>query len=378
MKNYYLLRAIGNVLRAILLVVAVMAIVIALLWPCFGERINSYDDKVIRAYERTYQFSLQQAKDLESNTPLEAIAAYRSFLDDAESIHKNDRLYSLKRSAFKNLGMLLRKQGRNLQALELAKQWAEHDERDISALVERGLALYGVEEFQLRGRQTLANLYKRFPESKLIADAYSSVYINDGDFTSAFLVLANNHKLAMQQDFPQLGWEIFWSSGGDFDATKSKSVWGRIDSTQNIQIRLPVPLDASVIRIDVPASLAIALVKPTLYLYENQRLKRSLQLWQLPLTLKQLNLGDASLFADGGDDPFFAWSLPNNFKKPGRSLVFKAGLSHPISKHLLSLSSNHPSLIERELRALGETDAINLLVRIVAGEVLSTSESNSK
>ena len=362
MKYYRLLKAVGNGFRFVLLIMALIGIAVLLKWPSSMHSLNHYDDKIINAYERTHNNAFLNASELQQNNPDAAIQAYQTFLDGVTLVDKGDRLYPLKRKALRNLLSLLRAEKQPEDALYWARLWVATDELDVYAQVQLGLALYQVQQTKPQALQLLAGLFKRFPESKLIAEAYATVLLEDGVPIAAFDVLIKNYRLQAAQEFPLFGWEVFWGFGDGFLAANRKQVWAQISSAEVITIKMDVPVQASEYRIDVPASLGIVILDPSLQVYRNHQKTRSTAIWQRPLVLKQMVLHNNTLIADGGDDPFFAWQLPESFRAKKDQLIFRARLAHLPSDILIKLiASEQVTDIEQNVLRSGDTKTLALI-----------------
>ena len=367
MKYYRLLKNVGNGFRLILLILALIGTALLIKWPYSLQGINRYDDKVIRTYEKTHQSAYLRASELELIDPNTAIDAYENFLVGAERINKDDRLYPLKRKAFRNLLFLLSATEQFEKKLYWANLWAKTDARDVYAQVQYGLALYKTKKNKARAVQLLTGLFQKFPESKLIADAYANILLDGGALDESFAVLIENYRLQLAQKFTPFGWEIFWGFGDGFLASNRKSVWAKITSSGVVTIAMEVPLQATEYRIDVPASLGIVVLDPTLSVYRNQQQIKSTAIGEHSLVLKQMVLRNNALTADGGDDPFFAWKLPASFRKNGDKLVFQAELRHSPSKLLTRLiTSARVADIEQSLLQSNDLDTLALLRNLKA------------
>ena len=364
MKYYRLLKLIGNGFRLALFALAAIGAVLLIKWPSSIQSINKYNDKIIKLYEKTHRTSFLKASELQQDRPLAAIEAYESFLKEVALVDKGDRLYPLKRKALRNLLSLLNATKQPEKALYWARLWVEMDDLDIYAQVQLGQALHKTKETKAQAVQLLASLFQRFPESKLIAEAYASILLDDRETAAAFDVLIKNHRLQTAQNFIRFGWEVFWGFGDGFVAANRKQVWAKISTSTSavVTFKMNVPIQATEYRVDVPASMGIVILNPSLQVYRNHQQIRSTAIWEQSLVLKQMVLNNNALIADGGADPFFAWELPADFRTTGDQLVFKAELQHLPSDILVKLlASEQGADIEQNLLHSGDSKTLALL-----------------
>ena len=385
MSNYRTLKLLGNSVRLLLLILALLGIALLLLWPSLELHLNRVDNRLIRNYEQRIDNLFYKATSRELTRPKKAAKAYQELLTELNSVHKTDRAYEIKRHALKKYILLLRRNGHYKKSLVWSKKWLAEDQRDLFAATQVGISYSLVKGEEENADTLLTTLYKRFPESKLVADAYADILISKGKLVKGISVLKTNHQLRARQALPTRGWEYFWHSGNGFSAKRSKRAKVNINSPSqdlnntstatlgNLMLPLNIPCGVDELRIDLPSKIALSLSNPRLSVIEHGQLTTLHKLNVNSLTLNQMTTHEQVISSKGSDDPFFYWPALKNSIGCDKQLFLVAELSLPYSENLLGLAnSEQAESIYQKLLSSNQRDTAAFFKRAKSKHIETT------
>lgn len=300
----------GLLTRIILVIGFFLAIGTLLLWQ-FGEKwINRFDAYIINKYQEYYELRLSEAVTEISNKTEEGQILLEQLINDLDGIQKRDRLEHLKRSAFAKMVKTLKATGKRDQALAWAERWTKFDGLDLYAQLELSRLLYDIPERRKEGLELLDDLYRKLPESSLIAGEHAKRLYESGDMVGAFLSVYNIYQI--QDSLSGHFWQIFWDTGLGFNESQRKDVMPLVDANGNLTISIEILRGVKKLRIDPPISSRIVISDPKLIRNDSGQ-DHVLNICNESLGLSEMTHNGMELITTGGNDPYFYWTLPTKF-----------------------------------------------------------------
>ena len=304
------IKRVGNLARIILVIGFFLALGMLLLWQ-FGEKwITQFDAYIINKYQGFYEVRLSEALTEIASKPEEGKVLLEKLMSDLDDIQKRDRLEHLKRSAFAKLVETLKATGQRDKALAWAEKWTKFDRLDLYAQLELSRILYDSPERRKEGLALLEDLYRKLPESSLIAGEQAKRLYESGDMVGAFISAYNLYQ--NQDSLSGHYWQIFWDTGLGFNEAQRKDVMPLVDANGNLTISIEILSGVQKLRIDPPISSRIVISNPKLIRNDGSR-DHVLDICNESLGLSDMTQNGMELITTGGNDPYFYWTLPNEF-----------------------------------------------------------------
>lgn len=171
-------------------------------WQLQANWINQVDglfrDRYL--YQPEIRFERLLADYEQTGNDEAAVHDLKGLLQDLHAVQKGDAVAHIKRVAFAQLVLVLRRQQRITDALTWTGRWLTFDSRDLDGLLNRALLLMTEPDTRAEAQFQLALLKDRFPHSLAVANGTATAYASIGQLGRAFIafvpfVAANDNPL---------------------------------------------------------------------------------------------------------------------------------------------------------------------------------------
>ncbi len=158
-------------------------------WQLQANWINQVDglfrDRYL--YQPEIRFDNLVASYEQTGNDESAVHDLKELLADLHAVQKGDEVAHIKRVAFGQLVLILRRQQRIADALIWTGRWLTFDSRDLNGLLIRALLLMTVPDTRAEAEFQLALLKDRFPHSLTVASGTATAYASIGQLGRAFI-----------------------------------------------------------------------------------------------------------------------------------------------------------------------------------------------
>lgn len=345
-------------IRVVLLFFSLLACAAFLLWQVGEPLVNRFDGFVVSKYQGHYQNRLTNAKRYIYQDPSECIVLLEDLLNDLSAVHKGDRLEHLKRASYETLVQVLEAKGEKALALEWVERWITFDNLDLLAQVRLSRMLYLMPGREIEGEKIIESLYKKVPESRLIANEYAKRLFDKGKIAEAFITA--NKAYNSQDSLSGQSWQIFWATKEGFSGKQKKDVTPSIEGDGILSLPVELPDGVVALRIDPPMLSHIYITEPRLIRVVGNE-ERIMNIWDVPLRLSSdMSQHGSVLLTSGKDDPYFLWTLPPEMLNQG---VFSGRFVAQVEEaypELMNLIAALPevSTITNRLKTIGENEGV--------------------
>lgn len=202
-----------NAFCYIMLLLAFLAAVLVGVWQLSPGIVDRIDNKLVRLYDDHYESKLQQIeKKIKPGKAEQAYIELSVMLNDLKSVKKADRLGPIKSQVYSKLisvGIEQQLSTRDVEGWYL--QWEDFDENNIAISVARASYLSDQREYE-RALLILSDLFRKLPESDLVAKAYVETALAAGKNNIALTIL--NKFVEKRLVLPDDRWRIWWGEPG--------------------------------------------------------------------------------------------------------------------------------------------------------------------
>ncbi len=174
------IKSLVNWVRATLLVVSIMATLTAVIWIFAPNVVDKVDTLFVGTYQSYYKRHFKKAKKILKKDKAKGITALESFMKEVAEIKVSDRLDNLKYQAYPLLIKNLKELELFEKALYWVDNWLEFHEKDLFAQVLRAELLLDISGREREGREALSQLFEKFSEVPVVAEAYSGMLDDPG------------------------------------------------------------------------------------------------------------------------------------------------------------------------------------------------------
>lgn len=302
------LKIFANLIRATLLLMAVFAILVSIVWVYEKPVVDKLENEIKDRYLAYYQAEFDRCKEQLNSDGPKGVKAFEEFIESIQEIKKQDRLFPLKRQAFRLIADAMSEREDRANELRWVQRWAAYDERDVEVQLRLALLMTESPDLREEGIKRLANLYLKIPENKGVTERYAEALFKNKQYADAFLTI---EKLVLKSaSLTQRSWQVFWSTGEKFNADQKVTVIPSYNADNSWEMMFDLPPGVRKIRIDPPSSVPLVIA--------NLRATRTapiptqqIEIARLPLKLHQMEQYGVLLHSSGGKDPFFFWDVPN-------------------------------------------------------------------
>lgn len=316
MENYYtktrrLLFLSGHLLRALLLVISILAVGSIWVWYSHKDWVKKVDGGVVYLYQKMYSSRVSNAKELidESKVP-EASKVLQKLIKNMGVVNKQDRLAPIYSKALKMNLTVNRMQKRPEAALLSAKALVDFNNNDYKSWLE-----YGIELIRSNKREeALAALFranKIAPYKSQTVDQLAKLLIIEGRFSEAESVRNRVKDISRKGTF-----QVFWASRGEqFSRNRSQLLPQKSYSLLKQQTFVFTVNDKDIVRfrLDFPEGMSGTLVKVDRLFFLTDKGAQMIDLKTInAVRFHNMSRKDARNFLISGSDPYFLFDMPPN------------------------------------------------------------------
>ncbi len=242
--------------RLTCLAITFFSLVVTTIWLFVPTVIERIDDAIRSRYVAYYNTRLQQIIHSSEFKTNQSYFDLLDFLEDIESIQKEDRIAPIKSRAYRAFVAMARKSDASVEdTLQWYDQWMTFDRNNINVPVQKALFLTSIQQHN-EAITILSELFEIFPESDTVARAYAHTLLAASKPEQVVKVLSKfrQQRVAKPHGRWRTGWRYF------DDSSFRERVWADVklqphENNYSLQVSVEAMISPVALTFEIPDAI---------------------------------------------------------------------------------------------------------------------------